>query len=47
MLEKDKIAEHVKHKLLNKELSLVGMSDKEIILNKIKHQFFLNSTAAD
>ena len=39
ILEKDKITEHVKHKLLKKGLSLVGMSDKEIIFNKLKHQF--------
>jgi len=39
ILEKDKITEHVKHKLLRKGLSLVGMSDKEIIFNKLKHQF--------
>jgi len=41
ILEKDRITEQVKHKLLKKGLSLVGMSDKEIIFNKIKHQFFL------
>jgi|GEM_PF-386062 len=41
ILERDKITEHVKHKLLKKGLSLVGMSDKEIIFNKLKHQFFL------
>jgi hypothetical protein len=41
ILEMDKITEHVKHKLLKKGLSLVGVSDKEIIFNKIKHQFFL------
>jgi hypothetical protein len=39
ILEKDKITEIVKHKLLKKGLSLVGMSDKEIIFNKLKHQF--------
>ena len=38
ILEKDKITEHVKHKLLKKGLSLVGMSDKEIIFNKLKHK---------
>ena len=40
ILEKDKITEHVKHRLLKKGLSLIGMSDKEIIFIKIKHQFF-------
>jgi hypothetical protein len=39
ILEKEKITEHVKYKLLKKGLSLVGMSDKEIIFNKLKHQF--------
>ena len=39
ILEKDKITENVKYKLLKKGLSLVGMSDKEIIFNKLKHQF--------
>jgi hypothetical protein len=39
ILEKDKITEHVMYKLLKKGLSLVGMSDKEIIFNKLKHQF--------
>jgi hypothetical protein len=39
ILEKYKITEHVKYKLLKKGLSLVGMSDKEIIFNKLKHQF--------
>jgi hypothetical protein len=39
ILEKDKITEHIKHKLLKKGLTLVGMSDKEIIFNKLKHQF--------
>jgi hypothetical protein len=36
ILEKEKITEKVKHKLLKKGLSLVGMSDKDIIFNKIK-----------
>jgi hypothetical protein len=39
ILEKDKITEHVKHKLLKKGLSLVGMSDKEIIFTKLKRYF--------
>jgi hypothetical protein len=39
ILEKDKITEHVKYKLLKKGLSLVGMSDKEIIFNKLKPHF--------
>jgi hypothetical protein len=38
ILEKDKITEEIKHKLLNKGLRLVGMSDKEIIFNKLKYQ---------
>ncbi|HEY9398740.1 MAG TPA: hypothetical protein VIP29_02450 [Nitrososphaeraceae archaeon] len=39
ILEKDKITEYVMHKLLKKGLSLIGMSDKEIIFNKLKHRF--------
>jgi hypothetical protein len=39
ILEKDRITEFVKYKLLKKGLSLVGMSDKEIIFNMLKHQF--------
>ena len=39
ILEKDKITEEIKHKLLNKGLRLVGMSDKEIIFHKLKTQF--------
>jgi hypothetical protein len=39
ILEKDRITEHVKHKLLKKGLSLIGMSDKEIIFYKIKRRF--------
>ena len=39
ILEKEKITEDVKHKLTKKGLSLIGMSDKEIIFNKIKHHF--------
>jgi hypothetical protein len=33
ILEKEKILEEVKNKLLAKGLSLIGMSDKEIIFN--------------
>ena len=36
ILEKEKITEMVKHKLLKKGLSLIGMSDKDIIFNKLK-----------
>ncbi len=36
ILEKDKITENVKYKLLKKGLSLIGMSDKDIIFNKLK-----------
>jgi hypothetical protein len=36
ILEKEKITEKVKHKLLKKGLSLIGMSDKDIIFNKLK-----------
>jgi len=39
ILEEGKITEHVKHKLLKKGLSLVGMSDKEIIFTKLKNHF--------
>ena len=39
ILEKDKITEHIKHKLLKKGLSLIGMSDKEIIFYKLKRRF--------
>ena len=39
ILEKDRITEHVKHKLLKKGLSLIGMSDKEIIFYKLKRRF--------
>jgi len=31
--------EEIKYKLLNKGLSLVGMSDKEIIFHKLKPRF--------
>lgn len=36
----DKITEHVKLKLLKKGLSLIGVSDKEIIFAKLKHPLF-------
>jgi hypothetical protein len=36
ILEKDKITENVKYKLLKKGLSLVGMSDKEIFKASMK-----------
>jgi hypothetical protein len=39
ILEKDKITEEIKHKLLNKGLRLTGISDKEIIFNKVKSHF--------
>lgn len=38
ILEKEKILE-VKNKLLAKGLSLIGMSDKEIIFNMLKPDF--------
>ena len=36
ILEKQKITEDVKHKLIRKGLTLVGMSDKDIIFTKLK-----------
>ena len=39
ILEKEKITEDVKKKLVKKGLSLIGMSDKEIIFNKLKPHF--------
>ncbi len=39
ILEKEKITEDVKLKLIKKGLSLIGMSDKHIIFNKIKPLF--------
>ena len=39
ILEKDKITQDIKTKLLNKGLTLIGMSDKEIIFNKLKPHF--------
>ena len=37
ILEKKRITEDVKHKLLKKGLSIVGMSDKEMIFRKLKY----------
>ena len=39
ILEKEKITEDVKKKLAKKGLSLIAMTEKEIIFNKIKHHF--------
>jgi hypothetical protein len=39
ILENDKITQGIKDKLLKKGLSLIGMSDKEIIFRKLKHHF--------
>ena len=39
ILEKEKISEEVKNKLLAKGLSLIGMSDKKIIFNMLKPHF--------
>ena len=39
ILEKQKITEDVKHKLIRKGLTLVGMSDKDIIFTKLKRHF--------
>jgi len=39
ILEKDKITQKIKDKLLKKGLSLIGMSDKEIIFIKLKRHF--------
>lgn len=36
ILEKDKITPEIRNKLLKKGLSLIGMSDKEIIFRKLK-----------
>ena len=41
ILEKEKITEDVKHKLIKKGLSLIGMSDKDIIFHKLKPRFRL------
>jgi hypothetical protein len=39
ILEKDKITREIRHRLLKKGLSLIGMSDKEIIFRKLKTHF--------
>ena len=39
ILEKEKITEDVKKKLMKKGLSLIATTDKEIIVNKIKRHF--------
>jgi hypothetical protein len=39
ILEKDKITHEVRHKLLKKGLSLIGISDTEIIFAKFKRKF--------
>jgi len=36
ILEKHEITEDVKHKLIRKGLSLIGMSDKDMIFRKLK-----------
>jgi len=39
ILEKEKITSEVRNKLLKKGLSLIGMSDKEIIFRKLIRSF--------
>jgi hypothetical protein len=39
ILEKHKITEDVKHKLIRKGLSIVGMSDKDIVFRKVMPLF--------
>jgi hypothetical protein len=39
ILEKDKITQEIRHRLLKKGLSLIGMSAKEIIFRKLKTHF--------
>jgi hypothetical protein len=39
ILEKEKITEDVKKKLMKKGLSLIATTEKEIIFNKIKRHF--------
>ncbi len=39
ILEKEKITREVRERLLKKGLSLIGMSDKEIIFAKSKRYF--------
>ena len=36
ILEKDKITAEIRNKLLKKGLSLIGMSDKDIVFRKLK-----------
>lgn len=42
ILEKDKITQEIRHRLLKKGLALIGMSDKEIIFRKLKTPTFIN-----
>jgi hypothetical protein len=39
ILEKHKITEDVKHKLIRKGLSIVGISDKDIVFRKVMPLF--------
>ena len=39
VLEKEKITHEIKDKLLKKGLSLIGMSDREIIFRKLTRYF--------
>ena len=41
VLEKDKITHEIRNKLLKKGLSLIGMSDKEIIFRKSKRYYLI------
>jgi len=43
ILEKEKLTEEVKNKLLKKGLSLIGMSNKEIIFNRLKTHFHFHT----
>jgi hypothetical protein len=36
ILEREKITEHIKNRLVKKGLSLIAMTDKEIIFSKLK-----------
>ena len=40
VLENDKITHKIRQKLLRKGLSLIGLSDTEIIFAKFKRKFF-------
>ena len=40
IFEKDKITPEIRNKLLKKGLSLIGISDKEIIFRKSKRYYF-------